>query len=168
MSGSPSKMTFAEKMMTKMGHKQGQGLGKNGEGIVNPIQDSGNAGRTGIGFEDIAPKSSKGWKSAPAAPEPTTTPDFESQFIKINNNSEPAYVHSLFGHGDNRVEDVFTPQRNYAGEAWVKLSTPDQAREAVKNYHHYMFGPYGHSKINVMLMRAEYVPKASAGITSYS
>lgn len=32
------KMSFAEKMMAKMGHVQGQGLGKGGEGIVNPIE----------------------------------------------------------------------------------------------------------------------------------
>jgi hypothetical protein len=63
MSESPPGMTFAEKTMLKMGQKQSQGLSKNGEGIFDPVRDSGNVGRTGIGYENIAPKPSTDGKT---------------------------------------------------------------------------------------------------------
>lgn len=36
--GKGGKMTFAQKMMAKMGYKAGEGLGKEGGGIINPIE----------------------------------------------------------------------------------------------------------------------------------
>ena len=36
--GGGGKMSFAQRMMAKMGYKEGEGLGKEGEGMVNPIE----------------------------------------------------------------------------------------------------------------------------------
>jgi len=37
-SGGSSKMSFAQRMMAKMGYKEGEGLGKSGDGMLNPIE----------------------------------------------------------------------------------------------------------------------------------
>jgi tuftelin-interacting protein 11 len=44
------KMSFAQRMMAKMGHVKGEGLGKSGEGIINPIEvNSTRPQRVGLG-----------------------------------------------------------------------------------------------------------------------
>ena len=39
-----------QKMMEKMGHKTGEGLGKHNQGIVNPIKESNQKGKVGLGY----------------------------------------------------------------------------------------------------------------------
>ncbi|KAJ4459297.1 putative NADPH:adrenodoxin oxidoreductase [Paratrimastix pyriformis] len=46
--GQPS--SVAERMMARMGHVAGQGLGAKGQGIQGPLEADGQMGRTGLGF----------------------------------------------------------------------------------------------------------------------
>lgn len=48
----PAPSTFAERMMAKMGHVAGQGLGMQQQGIREPVAPEGNMQRTGLGFAD--------------------------------------------------------------------------------------------------------------------
>merc|ERR1712045_657971 len=54
------KESFAERMMRKQGWHDGAGLGKNNQGIVNPIKASLKFDKTGVGH-DIAKEFTNHW-----------------------------------------------------------------------------------------------------------
>jgi hypothetical protein len=49
--GAARKKTFAERQMEKMGHQKGKGLGKDGQGMAEPVVGSGQIGVQGLGFK---------------------------------------------------------------------------------------------------------------------
>jgi len=55
--------SFAERMMAKMGHVQGQGLGPTGAGIAIPIKAVGTKGKSGLGF--VPPRTTNNTASKP-------------------------------------------------------------------------------------------------------
>eukprot|EP00047_Mylnosiga_fluctuans_P021933 m.111139 g.111139 ORF g.111139 m.111139 type:complete len:967 (+) comp9081_c0_seq2:644-3544(+) len=52
--GPDSTMSFAERMMQRMGHVKGQGLGAQAQGIAAPIDPSRNAERLGLGYGGVS------------------------------------------------------------------------------------------------------------------
>lgn len=67
---------FGMKMLMKMGYKPGTGLGKEGEGIVNPIEATVKVGSHGLGFaEEFLSTRNKAAKSA----EPASAPKDKEQ-----------------------------------------------------------------------------------------
>eukprot|EP00054_Salpingoeca_dolichothecata_P022381 m.146621 g.146621 ORF g.146621 m.146621 type:complete len:776 (+) comp24321_c0_seq2:67-2394(+) len=46
-----NKMSFAERMKAKFNLKEGQGLGRNNQGRVNPVEESTQFGRRGLGYD---------------------------------------------------------------------------------------------------------------------
>jgi RNA recognition motif-containing protein len=164
MSESP-KMTKAQKIMAKMGYQKGQGLGKDGEGMVDPIQESSQTGRVGLGHGSTTkrPAHADLWTAAAGKP------DLVTRFISIGSlpqMSKPSVVHTLFGPEDNVVE-VFTPDVNPRGIAWVEFATIDDAAWAASQYDGSYFGPNS-QKVGISLIAAEEVPVTKNFILRYS
>eukprot|EP00039_Didymoeca_costata_P006145 m.87788 g.87788 ORF g.87788 m.87788 type:complete len:1026 (-) comp13129_c2_seq6:2002-5079(-) len=45
--------SFAKRMMDKMGYKEGQGLGKEGSGIIDPVEAEKKNSKSGLGFREL-------------------------------------------------------------------------------------------------------------------
>ena len=64
--GGGGRMTAAERMMSKMGYKEGGGLGKDEQGRTAAVEEHGNMGSLGLGFQRKG--DATGWKLPTKAP----------------------------------------------------------------------------------------------------
>jgi hypothetical protein len=107
--------SFADRMMAKMGHVQGQGLGPAGSGIAVPIKAVGTKGKSGLGF--VPPKTTNNAaskpirKQEPLPPQTQALLDLEAckhivLFIFTSVAGDPAIVSDAVERSDGLVSNL--------------------------------------------------------------
>ncbi|KAF2741997.1 hypothetical protein M011DRAFT_462775 [Sporormia fimetaria CBS 119925] len=147
--------SFAQRQMEKMGHVEGKGLGKAGNGIADPIQATLRPNRAGLGYPGAE-------GTAPSFDTPRRTPEWKSNIIVITNlepHAEPAYVaRNLHEFSeDGKILKILTQTSYGRTIAYVTFANVELAQEAVEE----LDGNTSHAnyKLKAGLVPEEAVPK---------
>lgn len=160
-------MSFTEKMMAKMGHVHGQGLGKDNSEIVQPIQASNKQGQTGLGYDN-------GFSSSSF----TTIgrEDVEhSKVVRIRPipwAAGPAYFEGVFHSSDYRLKEVKVYYLLTNKEAVAIFNSEEDAKQAVKDHHTrchngYYDSTHEYCKLDIQLVPESQIPTDKDCLFSY-
>ena len=104
----PVKLTFAQKMMQKMGHVEGQGLGAKSQGRTEPVEATTTIERRGLGTgtltadEYLESQTTPGESIKAKITPPTVDVGVPSRFVRIQRlreNTAASVVATLFRDG---------------------------------------------------------------------
>jgi RNA recognition motif-containing protein len=158
-------MTFAQKMMAKMGHIEGQGLGKDNVCITEPVKALTISKGAGLGsealhcpVEDTKPEVEPGWERI--------TSSHTVQISNFDGGADPAYVFRLFKRDASKVKEIWMGGHSCQGQgAVVQFYNEEDADDAVEALHETQQGPNGR-KIRVELVGDDVAPPEGTSLLS--
>jgi RNA recognition motif-containing protein len=182
-------LSFGERMLRKMGHQDGKGLGKDLSGIINPVEAHTATGQFGLGYTfaddgwgiGTQTERSSHWEDLESlsltahddtwVQQPTDSPtdDMEwgptrsniVQIIGLPRRAEPSYVYRLFDASEqDTIKEIVCTEGNKDGTAYVTFVSEDKADAAMDKYSGKIWGP-DRRKITLVPVTEEYIPTGS-------
>lgn len=134
---------MGSKLLMKMGYKAGEGLGRNSEGIVEPIQIKANKGRETLGFSRSGQNDSKqvgrkelNYDSDSSSSHTSAPPEFfvEADIIEEDEDSPQMIAKRLLASNQSLIDELKEQQRSEeAKQMMLRTSLSDRRKELTES-----------------------------------